>query len=554
MTDATLRARAQAWMDADPDPADRATVAGWLADDPGALAEAFSPRLAFGTAGLRGPIRPGPAGMNRLQVRQVTAGLLDWLHAQDVEGPLVIGYDGRRGSDAFARDAAGVARARGRAVFRFDTVVPTPVLAYAVRALGAAAGVMVTASHNPPDDNGYKVFWGDGAQIVPPHDKGIAGCVPDGAVEALADPGQPVPAEVVEAYVAEVLACRVHAATGPRIVYTPLHGVGRVLVERVLRAAGHTDLHVVPSQAEPDGTFPTVAFPNPEEPGALDHAHALADAVGADLVVANDPDADRLAVSVPVDGGWRRLTGNEIGWLLADDLLAHGDFPEPRGVATTLVSSTRLASIAATHGVRYAETLTGFKWLARVSKALSEAGGTLVLGYEEALGYSVAGIVRDKDGVSAALVLCDLAAHLAQQGRTLLDALEALDRRHGVLAGRQQARSHTGAEGQARIAAGMQTLRAEPPTALGGCAVRQVRDLLKGWEDLPPSNVLGYDLEGGHRALVRPSGTEPKLKIYVEARAALAGDDDLDAARTRAEALAEAIEADVVAMLERAGA
>jgi phosphomannomutase len=553
MSDELIR-RARAWMADDPDADTRTMVEGWLdSGDLASIERAFGPRLAFGTAGLRGPIGPGPAGMNRLSVRQATAGLAAWLDDQGVEGPVVVGYDARRGSAAFARDAAGVLMAAGRTVFRFPRVVPTPVLSYAVRQLGAAAGVMVTASHNPPDDNGYKVFWSDGAQIVPPHDQGIAQRIPSGAVSVSHEADREVPEEVIDRYVADVLALRMHGSLREplTVVYTPMHGVGGELVKRVLGAVEGLTLHVVPEQAEPDGRFPTVAFPNPEEDGALDLAQGLAERVGADLVIANDPDADRLAVSVPTAAGWRQLTGNEVGWLLADDLLAHGDFPEPRGVATTLVSSTRLSAMADHHGVRYAETLTGFKWLARVSAQLAEAGGTLVLGYEEALGYSVGGLVRDKDGVSAALLFCDLVRHHRAEGRTLLDALDALDRRHGVVVGRQRALVRRGADGAQRIAAAMTALRNDPPASLGGHRVDHHRDLAAGGP-LPPSNVLAYQLFGGHRALVRPSGTEPKLKLYVEAKQPVGdGPDGLVAARAAAAGTAEAILQELLQRVEQ---
>ena len=548
-----IREAARAWQAIDPDESDRAIVQRWLDDDDEAsLRSAFGARLAFGTAGLRGPIQPGPGGMNRLAVRQVTAGLVDWLDTCEVDGPVVVGFDGRRGSAAFAADVARVVRAAGRAVLRFERVVPTPLVAFAVRATGAAAGVMVTASHNPPDDNGYKVFWGDGAQIVPPHDRGIAERVALGSVPVADDAGEPVPEKVVADYLDAVIGTRVHTdeLAEVRVVYTPMHGVGRELVTEVLARAGHREVHVVAEQAEPDGRFPTVAFPNPEEPGALDLAFALADRVGASVVVANDPDADRLAVAIPTDAGWRRLSGNEVGWLLADDLLTHGHHPEPRAVATTIVSSTRLSAMAEAHGVAYAETLTGFKWLARVSIDHHDRGGTLVLGYEEALGYSAAGVVRDKDGVSAALLLVDLVAWLAARSQTLQDRLDALDRSFGVVKGRLCARVHQGPSGRARIEAGMAALRAAPPSTLGGARVVRSLDLLTDADrgELPASDVLAFTLEGGHRALVRPSGTEPKLKVYTEARIEVIG--DLDDARARAERVAEGIEGDLLAVID----
>ncbi len=556
MTMDALRAKARAWVARDPSAEDRETVEAWLAaDDEGALRASFGTQLTFGTAGLRGPLRPGPAGMNLAQVARVTTAVGRYLDEQGAEGPVVIGFDGRRGSREFALEAARVLTALGRRVLRYDEVVPTPVVAWTVRRENAAAGLVITASHNPPDDNGYKVFWGDGAQIVPPHDGGIAAQLAE--VDALPEgggDGEILGASHREAYLADVLALRVRTGGQPlRVVYTPLHGVGAPFVEEVLARAGCIDVHTVPEQREPDGRFPTVAFPNPEEEGALDLALALADEVGADLVVANDPDADRLALAVPVSGGWRRLTGNEIGNLLAEELLEHGDHPEPRGVANTIVSSTRLARIAQAHGVRYAATLTGFKWLARVSMALAAEGGTLVLGYEEALGYSVGGLVRDKDGVSAALIAVDLVAASKAAGRSLVDLLDDQDRRYGALAGRQTALVRKGAEGLAAIRAAMGGLRESAPASIGGCAVVAVTDLQAGTRttadgvetvDLPRSNVLAFELEGGHRALVRPSGTEPKLKLYVEAMAPSAG--DLSSERAMAEAVASAIERDLL--------
>jgi phosphomannomutase len=552
-----LSARARAWVAQDPSAADRAQVQAWLdVGDEAELEASFGSQLSFGTAGLRGPLRPGPAGMNLHQVARVTAAVAAHLDAENVEGPVVIGFDGRRGSRAFALEAARVLTAMGRRVLRFDHVVPTPLVAWTVRQEQAAAGLVVTASHNPPDDNGYKVFWSDGAQIIPPHDGLIAKALaavrelPEGGTD-----GEVLPASTVRRYLDDVLALRVRPGAAPiTVVYTPLHGVGAPFVKQVLADAGYDRVHVVAAQEEPDGSFPTVAFPNPEEEGALDLAMALAEEVGADLVVANDPDADRLALAVPVVGGWRRLTGNEIGNLLAEELLTQGRFPEPRGVANTIVSSTRLARIAAHHGVRYRSTLTGFKWLARVSMALHDEGGTLVLGYEEALGYSVGGLVRDKDGVSAALIAVDMAAAAKAEGRTLVDLLDEQDHRYGALAGRQCSLVRQGPEGLQAIRAAMQGLRDAPPASLGGAVVTARTDLSVGERvvggavepvDLPRSDVLAYELEGGHRALVRPSGTEPKLKVYVEATAASTG--DLVADRSAARVQAEAIEADLLA-------
>jgi len=557
--DANVRELARAWSALDPSDADRREVQGWLeTDNLPELRLSFAGQLSFGTAGMRGPLRPGPAGMNLAQVARVTTAVGRHLDADGVDGCVIIGFDGRRGSRAFALQAARVLTAMGRRVLRFDEVVPTPLVAWTVLRERAAAGLVVTASHNPPDDNGYKVFWGDGAQIVPPHDARIAEQLasvtelPSGGHE-----GEVLSEEVVEAYVQDVLALRVRPGAAPlRIVYTPLHGVGAPFVKEVLSRAGYPDVHIVAEQEAPDGRFPTVAFPNPEEDGALDLAFALADEVKADLVIANDPDADRLALAVPTAEGWRRLTGNEIGNLLAEELLTHGRYAEPRGVANTIVSSTRLAQIAAHHGVRYAATLTGFKWLARVAMALAEEGGTLVLGYEEALGYSVGGLVRDKDGVSAALIAADLASAVRAQGRSLVDLLDDMDRRYGALVGRQRSLVRQGVEGAEAIRQGMERLRAQPPTTLGGAQVAATTDLREGTKtsaagveavDLPRSNVLAYELVGGHRALVRPSGTEPKLKIYVEASTPPQG--DLEAERKEASVLAEAIESDLLAQV-----
>ena len=539
-----LLAAARAWIAADPDPVTRdAGLALLDAGDEAAIASHFGARLGFGTAGMRGALGPGPNRMNRATVRRVSHAfgqhLLEALEGAAARG-VVVGFDGRHGSRDFAADTARVLAALGLRVYLYDDVVPTPQLAHAVVHLGCAGGVMVTASHNPPGDNGYKAYWANGAQIIPPHDVGISARtgavvgVPEAPPDARIDP---VPAAALEAYLTAVDGLRVYGGpTDLRVVYTALHGVGRRLVEAVLRRHGYADLHVVAEQGDPDPDFPTVRFPNPEEPGALDLSLALARKVGADLLVANDPDADRLAVAVPDGaGGYRALTGNQIGVLLADELLRYGSGGR-RLVATTVVSSAMLRRIAAHYGADYAETLTGFKWLANKALAYETTGGAFVMGYEEALGYSVGDVVRDKDGVSAALVFCDLAARCKAEGRGVIDRLAELYRTHGLYASLQRSVVLPGAEGAARIAATMRALRASPPTAIDGVAVDAVRDMVNGLGDLPPSNVLAFDLADGSRILARPSGTEPKVKFYFEIRAALGPHEPLAAAEAAADA------------------
>lgn len=563
MSDAAtaLRAAAQAWLDTDPDPASRATLAGWLeSGDDAVLREAFGARLSFGTAGLRGPLRPGPNGMNRALVRRVAAGLAAHLLATVPDATsrgVTLGYDGRHGSREFAEDTATVLADRGIPSQLFDDVVPTPRLAHAIVYTGACAGVMVTASHNPPGDNGYKVYWGDGAQIVPPHDTGISAAIDAlgdfdpreiGDFEAHVRAGRiRTPSSEVDAdYFARVQGLRVHEAGPVRVVYSAMHGVGTESVVRALREAGYDDIHPVPEQAEPDGDFPTVAFPNPEEPGALDLSLQLAGAVDADLIVANDPDADRLAVAVPDgEGGWRQLSGNQVGCLLADDLLTHGPQDEGRMVATTIVSSRLLQRLARAHGATYAETLTGFKWIAHAAIRHARDGGRFVMGYEEALGYSVGELVRDKDGVSAVLLFVDLVSRCKADGVSVLERLAELYRTHGLHVTDLRSVKLPGTEGKARIAAAMASLRATSPTSLGGQEVVRFVDVLEGTEldrttgartpcSLPRSNVLAWSLADGSQVLARPSGTEPKIKFYVEVREVLSADEPVSDGEVRA--------------------
>ncbi|MGH8963390.1 MAG: phospho-sugar mutase [Jatrophihabitantaceae bacterium] len=472
------------------------------------LADRFSGPLTFGTAGLRGPLRAGPNGMNRVVVRRAAAGIAAWLGAQGQAGrPVVVGFDGRHGSAEFARDSAAIFAAAGFDARLLPRLLPTPVLAFAVQHLRAAAGVMVTASHNPPQDNGYKVYVADGAQIAPPVDVEIEAAiraVPSARGIALATDGYRVlDGSIVEDYVAAAAA--LIEPGGPRdvrIVHTAMHGVGTEVVDKVFAAAGFAPLIPVPQQSAPDADFPTVSFPNPEEPGALDLAFALARDEDADLVIANDPDADRCAVAVPdrdgadSSGRWRMLRGDEVGALLADSLLRKGI----RGTyATTIVSSSLLGAMAERHGVGYRQTLTGFKWISR-------AAPDLVFGYEEALGYAVApNLVRDKDGVSAALLVAELAATLKRDGSSLLRRLDELAAEYGRYTTDQVSLR---VEDLALIDEAMQRLRANPPGELLGLPVT-VEDLL------PDNDIVRLTWDGG-RVVVRPSGTEPKLKAYLE--------------------------------------
>jgi phosphomannomutase len=477
---------AAAWRAVDPDPATRAEVDRLVAaGDVAGLAERFGGRLQFGTAGLRGELGAGPNRMNRALVRLAASGLARYL------GPgrrVVIGFDARHMSGRFALDSAAVMSAAGLDAMVFERPVPTPVLAFAVTHLACDAGVMVTASHNPARDNGYKVYLGDGAQIVPPADREISAAID--AVRApvpLAEGFATVGDDVVDAYLAAIAGAAAPGLRALRIVYTPVHGVGGRVALAAFRQAGFVDVHVVARQAEPDPDFPTAPFPNPEEPGVLDLALALADEVGADVVLANDPDADRLAVAV----GGRRLTGDEVGCLLAEDLLARPGDGHERLVVTSVVSSTLLGRVAADAGAHYERTLTGFKWVVR--PALAHPEWDAVLGYEESLGYAVGRAVRDKDGISAALAVASLAARAKAEGATLLDRLAALDRRYG--------RYRTGQRSFRIPVAEQQEVMARVHTVPGAV-------------ELGPG-VVRVGLADGW-AVFRPSGTEPKLKLYAE--------------------------------------
>jgi phosphomannomutase len=606
MTPGELIQRARAWLADDPGPADRAELAGLLAaaGQPGApgqaalaeLANRFAGRLEFGTAGLRGAMGAGPNRMNRAVVRAATMGLARWLHEYwpaAAQAGVVLGWDARHRSAEFAEEAAAVLTGSGIRVHLLPGRSPTPLLAFAVRHLSAGAGVMITASHNPPADNGYKLYLGDGAQIVPPVDAQIEAAIRElGPLsEAVLGPldGPLVTrhgGEIAEAYLAVLtrggdppprfrgglppeppapdrrsapsggepprlgtgLPPAAPAGANLRVIYTPLHGVAGPLMVRAIERAGYPAPHLVAAQAEPDPDFPTVSFPNPEEPGALDLALADAGQLGADLVLASDPDGDRLAVAVPdpaADHGWRTLTGDQVGALLGAfllDVTAGDPDPQRRLVACTVVSSEMLAGIAAAASVRYAETLTGFKWIVRAGE--QHPGSRFVFGYEEALGYVVGDVVRDKDGIGAALALLSLASRARAAGQSLLDRWDALEVAHGV---HLRAQLTVGTRVPGEIMAG---LRAAPPTELGGQPVLDVADLARGGP-LPPSDVLIFRLLGS-RLVVRPSGTEPKLKCYLEVVEPVA-EAGLAAARRRAAARMAPLRAAATALLGRAG-
>lgn len=506
MTD-DLLARAREWLSQDPDPATVDELQGLIdAGDTAELEDRFRERLQFGTAGLRGALGAGPNRMNRVIVAQAAAGLAAYLLEHGSTPSVVVGYDARHNSEIFARDTAEIMEGAGVHAFLLPTHLPTPVLAFAIRQLGCSAGVMVTASHNPPQDNGYKVYLEDSSQIVPPADAEISAAIDAvGRVDEMprSNAYELLGPEVAEAYVEAVVAL---PSDGPRdivAVYTPMHGVGRdTLVEAVSRA-GFPPLHVVRDQAEPDPDFPTVAFPNPEEPGAMDLSLKLSSEVGADIIVANDPDADRCAVGVRDGEAYRMLTGDQVGVLLGDFLLRKG----VQGTyAASIVSSDLLGRQAAAYGQPWQQTLTGFKWLGKIP--------TLVFGYEEALGYSVApDIARDKDGVSAIITVLELAAALKAEGRSLIDQLDDIYREHGLHATSQLS---VRVEDLSIISRAMETLRTSPPSSLGGLAVTSVDDLADGYQGLPPTDGIRLGLDGSTRIIARPSGTEPKLKCYIE--------------------------------------
>lgn len=529
--DEPLDQRVHDWIASDPDPDDRRQLQAMLDtglwDD---LAERFSGRVAFGTAGLRAPMMAGPTGMNRLVVRQSAAGIARYLVAQgDAARGVAITYDGRHRSAQFAADCAEVIAAHGVPVVLADEALPTPIGVFAVTHLGLAAGIVITASHNPPADNGLKLFMADGAQIVPPIDAHVAeqidAVVADGVIVPGGDPAEigVLSGDVVTAYREGVLGRYPRPSSPITVVMTAMHGVGGATLRGLLAELGY-DVHVVADQQDPDPDFPTVGFPNPEEPGATDLLAARVRQADARVGLALDPDADRVAVVVPDGDGARQLTGDEVGGLLAEWLLAEVvDSGDDRLVATTVVSSSRLGRIAARHGVHYAETLTGFKWLSR--PALDNPAWRQVLAYEEAIGYAIGPDVHDKDGISAAVGMAALVASLDAHGETVPRMLDRLDRLDGAHVTRNFSLRYEGLGWRERRDATVTALVASPPERVGEQAVAEVTRLAP--------DVLRVVLDGGIRVLVRPSGTEAKLKCYCEAMEDVA-DGDVTGARRRA--------------------
>ena len=511
---ATLLTQAQAWLNQDPDPVTRAELATLIElKDEAELLSRFGSRLAFGTAGLRGELGAGPNRMNRVLVAQTAAGLGKYLLAKEAKPSVVIGYDGRVNSDVLAKDSAEVLAGMGIRVLLLDEMGPTPLVAFATRALNLSAGVMVTASHNPPRDNGYKVYLGGkfhGSQIITPVDAEIAGAIDLVASSETFDSltksstYEVIGKDIREQYLQSALkAAGKVVKKSLKIIYTPMHGVGWASIEPLFAKAGCEALITVDQQLQPDGAFPTVAFPNPEEPGALDLAFALASDYNADIIIANDPDADRLAVALPTAKGWQRLTGDQVGLILADELAGKATSGT---LACSIVSSSALSAVAKHYGLNFKQTLTGFKWISKLPN--------LVFGYEEALGYCIdPDQVSDKDGISAALLISNIARREALSGRTLWDLLADLGERYGYYATEQISIRVTDLS---VISKAMETLRNNPPTEIANTKP-VFTDMAIGSALLPATDGLMFELADSRRVIIRPSGTEPKLKCYLQA-------------------------------------
>ncbi len=549
-----LKLRASQWLEIDNTPAHQHQIQQWLNEASWTeLSEYFSTRLQFGTAGLRGTVGPGPNRMNRGLVQQTALGIAHHVSNQGLHKTAIIGFDARIDSRQFAQDVADVLSHEGFEVYLFTEPVPTPLVAYGVLWLKTTVGVVITASHNPAPDNGFKVYWKNGAQIIPPTDRDIANAINNIATQTvhqthISNTAHPEPpSALMDAYFNAIQTLRVTQTTGAHFVYTPMHGVGGFAVQRALDEAGH-QWRVVPEQAEPDGKFPTTRFPNPEEPDALHYAILEAERSPTDAILANDPDADRLAVALPSsDGTWIRLTGDQVGLIFAHYFSETTELSEQSLFANTIVSSSLLRKMANTLGVQYTHTLTGFKWLANAGmKHFDKTGHPLLLGYEEALGYSLGGVVQDKDGVSALLLMADAISHYHSQGKTLWDVLDDIALRHGLSVSSQHSIKKPGLSGATEINAIMNQLRHSPPTKIVGSLVIQREDYLalerchiqdttikrSPIDDMPSSNVLVFWLENQDRIIVRPSGTEPKIKFYFEATCTIQNRTDIAKSKT----------------------
>ncbi|MXR68370.1 phospho-sugar mutase [Shewanella sp. JBTF-M18] len=567
-----IQARIKHWLSLDSDAKSRDEIQALM--DQGEqeeLAARFAGRLTFGTAGIRGVVGAGPMRMNRLVVQQTSKGVAEYLKAQvdnAVSRGVVIGYDGRHDSKQFAEDAASVLTAAGFKVFLTGKVAPTPLVAFGVLHLGAAAGIVVTASHNPPQYNGYKVYWGNGAQIIPPHDTGIAARIELAAnspvdmlpLETAIESGKLVMLEedYYQAYRQGVLHAEVlQSPARPELVslaYTAMHGVGAEMAETLLNDIGVNQVYSVAAQREPDGDFPTVNFPNPEEAGAMDLVMAEAHKHGTMLACANDPDADRFAVAVrkpgarpemPSTEAYQMLTGDQVGVLLGHYLLSHAS-DDQRLLCCTIVSSSLLTRISEACGAQCETTLTGFKWLTNVGMSKQTQENRFLFAYEEALGYTVGSMVWDKDGLSALVAFVQLTAELAAKGETLWDRLERIYRQYGYYLNRQVSIALSGEPGAPTIG---EQLRALNPSEIAGRALVSVDDISLGVRrfadgreetiDLPRSDVLIYRLQGNARVIVRPSGTEPKVKCYYEVVEPFGEQEGLDEVQRRAESAME---------------
>lgn len=554
-------ARARAWVAGDVDPGDQAALTALIdANDHTAVQELMGTGLTFGTAGLRAEMAPGANRMNRATVIRTTYAVAQWLHERTDGTPtVVVGWDARHRSDTFATDVVAVFLAYGVDVWRFDTPVPTPLVAFAQHHLGCDAAVVITASHNPAQDNGYKLYGDGAAQIVSPDDETIQQLMRDApaanAIRIHADlsDAQVVTRAVFDAYQTMVTGLHTrHDAPRPAIVYTPLHGVGAHTFLQVAAACGYDDVTVVAAQRDPDPEFSTVPFPNPEEPGALDLALQLAEETYADLVIANDPDADRLAIAIPeANGRFRALSGNEIGVLLTDYLLEHTTAVKPL-VVTTVVSTPMVDAVAARHGAHVERTFTGFKWIARAAAGLTGDGFTFVYGFEEALGSNVTTDVHDKDGISAAIVFADLTMWLTSRGETVAERLATLGVIDGVWVSQQVSVTRPGHSGSVEIRDAMARLKASPPVTVAGRRVIQVNDYTAGGVTRPSwrkEDLLIELVFTDGRVLVRPSGTEPKIKAYADLSFAVTSAADVPSVRergaTEARALAQAVLADI---------